>query len=61
MLLLITSYNEIPESITHIAHLEKGKLIFADKKENFHSKNLSYTKNKLDTEILNQLKTFKAK
>ena len=57
-IILITSCNEIPESITHIANLEKGKLIFAGKKESFRSKNLSYQKNKLDTEILNQLKIF---
>ena len=54
--ILITSYAEIPESITHVACLEKGKLIFADREENFHLKNSSYKKNELDSEVLNQLK-----
>jgi molybdate transport system ATP-binding protein len=54
--ILITSYNEIPESITHVACLEKGKLIFADRKGNFHLKNPTQKKYELDSEVLNQLK-----
>jgi len=56
-ILLIASQNEIPESITHIACLEEGKLIFANAKEKFslndHSKN---EKKKLNIELLNELK-----
>jgi molybdate transport system ATP-binding protein len=54
-ILLITSPNEIPESITHIAVLEKGKIIFADKKENFHLQNHTVVNAPLNKEILNQL------
>ena len=54
--LLIASQNEIPATITHIAFLEKGKLIFAGKKENFHFLQSVQPKNKLDAEILTQLK-----
>ncbi|HEY4876867.1 MAG TPA: ATP-binding cassette domain-containing protein [Puia sp.] len=56
-ILLITSYNEIPESITHIACLEKGKLIFANEKCEFslkdNSKNYKY---EFSNEILQHLK-----
>jgi molybdate transport system ATP-binding protein len=55
--LLIASQNEIPETITHIAFLEKGTLIFANRKEGFHFQQSVHTENKLDVEILSQLKT----
>jgi molybdate transport system ATP-binding protein len=35
-LLLITSSNEIPESVTHIAVLEKGKIIWQGNKKDYH-------------------------
>jgi molybdate transport system ATP-binding protein len=34
-ILLITSIQEIPDIITHVVYLEKGKIRFADKRENF--------------------------
>src|SRR5579871_2595292 len=55
--LLITSLNEIPESITHIACLEKGTLICANEKHKFSLKNNSVNnKAVLNTELLHQLK-----
>jgi molybdate transport system ATP-binding protein len=35
--LLITSFHEIPDKITHIAFLDRGRLQYAGKKENFQS------------------------
>jgi molybdate transport system ATP-binding protein len=56
-ILLITSYNEIPETIMHIASLEKGKLIFADEKIKFQPNNNSTKeKSNLNAELLEQLK-----
>ncbi|HSZ87646.1 MAG TPA: ATP-binding cassette domain-containing protein, partial [Puia sp.] len=55
--LLITSYNEIPEPITHIASLEKGNLIFADEKIRFQPNDYSTNeRNNLDAELLQQVK-----
>lgn len=54
-ILLITSASEIPESITHIAALEKGKMIYAGKKENYHLQNDVHINAPLNKEILNQL------
>jgi molybdate transport system ATP-binding protein len=34
-ILLITSQHEIPGSVTHILQLEKGRIVFSGKKENF--------------------------
>jgi molybdate transport system ATP-binding protein len=55
--LLIASQNEIPESTTHIVYLEKGTLIFAGKKQDFHFQQSVQPINKLDAEMLMQLKT----
>jgi molybdate transport system ATP-binding protein len=54
-ILLISSYLEIPECITHIACLESGALIFADVKEKFQPKNSIKGKNELDEELLKRL------
>ena len=54
-ILLITSANEIPDAITHISVLEKGKIIFAEKKQQFHLQNDSVINVQLDKKILNQL------
>jgi molybdate transport system ATP-binding protein len=54
--LLIASQHEIPETITHIACLEKGKLIFAGRKTDFHFQQPVHPKNKLAADILSQLK-----
>jgi len=54
--LLIASQNEIPKSITHIANLENGKLVFAGRKEDFHFQQSGYADDKLDAGILQQLK-----
>ncbi len=35
-ILLITSPQEIPEAITHVGYIEKGRIIYAGKKEDFH-------------------------
>jgi molybdate transport system ATP-binding protein len=53
--LLISSANEIPEAITHIAVFEKGKIIFAGKKENYHLQNDAVINAPLNKKILNQL------
>jgi molybdate transport system ATP-binding protein len=56
-ILLITSNNEIPETITHIACLEKGTLIFANEKSKFQpNDNSTKEKNILNAELLQQLK-----
>src|SRR5579862_789342 len=56
--LLVTSFHEIPESITNIAFLDKGKLIFADQKINFRGDRIpAKEKNKLNAVLLKSLKS----
>src|SRR5579871_354162 len=55
--LLISSSNEIPESITHIAGLEKGTLNFAGQRDQFSLYNSAKNQDhRLKPELLNQLK-----
>ncbi len=56
-LLLIASKNEMPKSITHVAQLEHGKLVFAGRKKDFHVQQSVHATNKLDGGILKSLKT----
>jgi molybdate transport system ATP-binding protein len=55
-ILLISTNQEIPENITHVACLEKGEIIFACKKEEFHLPNKIRSISKLDSNLLKQLK-----
>jgi molybdate transport system ATP-binding protein len=54
--LLVTSQPEIPESITHIALLENGKLVFAGLKKDFHFQQKIHQQNNLDIHVLHELK-----
>ncbi|HXB42511.1 MAG TPA: ATP-binding cassette domain-containing protein, partial [Puia sp.] len=54
--LLIASPHEIPEITTHIVHLEKGKICFAGRKENFHLAQPAHQESKLDSVVMSQLK-----
>ena len=55
-ILLISTNQEIPETITHIACLEKGEIIFAGKKEDFHLPKTIDSTQKLNASLLNQLR-----
>ncbi|MHA4807566.1 ATP-binding cassette domain-containing protein [Flavitalea flava] len=55
-ILLITSHREIPEAITHIAQLEKGKLLFAGPKTAFHPDLPSASVAGLDAGLLARLR-----
>ena len=56
-LLLIASTQEIPECINHIAHLEKGEMVYAGKRDGFIIKQSPTVYNKLDERTIKQLKT----
>jgi molybdate transport system ATP-binding protein len=51
-ILLVTTATEFPESITHVAQLENGKLIFKGLRENFHPAAKKGPGVQLDPEIL---------
>ena len=55
-ILLIGSPSELPSLITHIAWLEKGKLIFAGEKKAFHLPSNTAPETGLDPEILKRLR-----
>jgi molybdate transport system ATP-binding protein len=56
--ILITSADELPESITHVAVLENGKFISTGKKEDYHSPpvDVKETQPSFTTEQLNKIK-----
>ena len=55
-ILLITSPQEIPDSITHICQVEKGRIVFAGRKADFHPHTATQAGDGLSEEILQQLK-----
>jgi len=55
-ILLIGTAHEIPDSITHIARLEKGKLVRACPKEDFHPEQSVGSPIELDAGILQKLR-----
>ncbi|MBS1932489.1 MAG: ATP-binding cassette domain-containing protein [Bacteroidetes bacterium] len=55
-ILLITSPQEIPSSITHVAELKNGKIIFSGEKKNFHQSFMNKDIHLLDAAILSKLK-----
>lgn len=54
-IILITGARELPNSITHVAQLDKGRLIFAGPKKDFHPQEQTTTV-QLDPALLAQLK-----
>ncbi|HVM88716.1 MAG TPA: ATP-binding cassette domain-containing protein [Puia sp.] len=54
--LLITSHKEIPGSITHIAYLGNGKLLFGGTKEKFQLHEISDGKLQLNADFIDRLK-----
>ena len=59
-LLLITHAGELPEAITHVAQLEKGRLVFAGPKNEFHPQNVSGPRVELDPDVLQELQDLSA-
>src|SRR5579871_2602421 len=55
-ILLITSPQEIPASITHIAEFKNGKIIFSGEKKNYHQSFVQQDLHLLDAAILSELK-----
>jgi molybdate transport system ATP-binding protein len=55
-ILLITSPQEIPSSVTHVAELKNGKIIFFNEKKNFHQSLKMQQVDLLDASILSLLK-----
>lgn len=56
MVLLISSYQEIPESFTHIACLHHGRLLFAGEKEKFLQMEQEDQKFELDAGLISRLR-----
>ena len=55
-ILLITSSREIPDCITHVGQLEKGRWSFCGPRAGFHHTTLSHTTSQLNTTILTRLR-----